>query len=162
MTSTRQPRFSLIELILVMVVLVATAAMIAPRLTGFFRGRDVAHEARRLWALTGYAREQAVTRGVPVELAFDTEARTATVAAVPGFGFDVPARSFFLGRELDIVVDTPSDDSPLAVRWWADGTLMADSATAIVVRDAAQPTDAWTIARQGVLSRFTLEQGAPE
>lgn len=68
--------FTLIELIIVMLLLAIAASMVAPRMSSFFRGRALNHEARRMLSLTHYAQSRAVAEGVPVLLWFD--ARTST------------------------------------------------------------------------------------
>ena len=64
---------SLIELILVLMILALMAAVTAPRLAGFSEGRKYAGEWNRLTALLKYARSEAVSRAVPVQIQFDVE-----------------------------------------------------------------------------------------
>jgi type II secretion system protein H len=68
--------FTLIELIIVMLLLAIAASLVTPRMSSFFRGRALNHEARRMLSLTHYAQSRAVAEGVPVLLWFD--ARTST------------------------------------------------------------------------------------
>jgi type II secretion system protein H len=60
--------FTLIELILVMTILLVVMAVAFPSLRGFFRGRNLDSEARRILALTRYGQSRAVAEGVPVVL----------------------------------------------------------------------------------------------
>jgi type II secretion system protein H len=64
--------FTLIELIVVMVLLGIAAALVAPHMASFFRGRILNSEARRLLALTHYGQSRAVAEGVPVLLWIDS------------------------------------------------------------------------------------------
>ena len=62
---------TLIELIVVMWLLATVLALSTPTLSGFFRGRSLQEEGRRLLALTRYARSEAASRCVPMELWID-------------------------------------------------------------------------------------------
>ena len=63
--------FTLIELILVLTLLAIAASLIAPALSGFFRGRALDSEARRLLSLTRAAQSRAVSEGMPMLLWVD-------------------------------------------------------------------------------------------
>lgn len=63
--------FTLIELICVLAILAAVITVSAPSLSGFFKGRSLHEESRRFLALTRYARSDAVSTSVPVELWID-------------------------------------------------------------------------------------------
>jgi len=67
-TGSRRRAFTLIELVVVMVLLGIAAALVAPHMASFFRGRVLNSEARRLLALTFYGQSRAVAEGVPVLL----------------------------------------------------------------------------------------------
>ena len=86
-TLARRRAMTLIELILVLGLLATLLAIAAPSLGGFFRGRAVENEARRLLGLARYARTQAVSLGVPMELAFETQ--TGRCGAFPAAGYQV-------------------------------------------------------------------------
>ena len=60
--------FTLIELIFVMVLLAVGAAMVAPSMASFYRGRLLSSEARRVLALVHYGQSRAIAEGVPVLL----------------------------------------------------------------------------------------------
>src|SRR3954471_10738870 len=68
--------FTLIELILVMALLSVVLAVSAPALSGFFRGRSIDAEARRLVSLIRYGQSRAVSEGVPVVLWINTRQGT--------------------------------------------------------------------------------------
>ncbi len=68
--------FTLIELVMVMTLLVVVVAVAAPSLAGFFRGRALDSEARRLLSLTRQGQSRAASGGVPVVLWVDPGQRT--------------------------------------------------------------------------------------
>ncbi len=67
--------FTLIELVMVMTLLVVVIAVAAPSLAGFFRGRALDSEARRMLALTRQGQSRAASGGVPVVLWLDPAQR---------------------------------------------------------------------------------------
>ena len=75
-TNADQSAFTLIELVMVMTLLVVVVAIAAPSLAGFFRGRALDSEARRLLALTRQGQSRAASGGVPVVLWVDSAQRT--------------------------------------------------------------------------------------
>jgi prepilin-type N-terminal cleavage/methylation domain-containing protein len=64
--------FTLLELICVLAMLATIMAVSAPSLAWFFKGRSLHEESRRFLALTRYARSEAVSASVPMELWIDT------------------------------------------------------------------------------------------
>jgi len=70
-----QGAFTLIELIMVMTLLVVVVAVAAPSLAGFFRGRAVEVEARRMLSLTRLGQSRAAAEGVPMVLWVDITER---------------------------------------------------------------------------------------
>jgi prepilin-type N-terminal cleavage/methylation domain-containing protein len=70
--SAMQSGFTLVELIIVMTLLVVVVSVSAPSLAGFFRGRAVEAEARRMLSLTRLGQSRAVSEGVPMILWVDT------------------------------------------------------------------------------------------
>jgi prepilin-type N-terminal cleavage/methylation domain-containing protein len=63
--------FTLVELIVVMALLVTVMAVASPSLAGFFRGRAVDAEARRLMSLTRLGQSRAAGEGIPMILWVD-------------------------------------------------------------------------------------------
>jgi len=59
---------TLLELICVMALLATVMAFSAPAFSGFFKGRSLMEESRRFLSLTRYARSQAISRSVIMEL----------------------------------------------------------------------------------------------
>lgn len=54
--------FTLLELVAVMTLLTIMLALVGPQLSGFFRGRELNEETRRISALTRFARSEAIAR----------------------------------------------------------------------------------------------------
>jgi len=102
--------FTLIELILVMALLSIVLAVSAPALSGFFSGRTIDSEARRLVSLTRYGQSRAVSEGVPTILWIDARKRTYGLQLEPGYSEgDTKALSFAVGKGLRLeVADVPA------------------------------------------------------
>lgn len=76
--------FTLIELIFVLALLVIVTSLAMPPMSKFVRGRALDTEARRLLSVTKYARERAISEGMPMMLwinadngAYGVEAETS-------------------------------------------------------------------------------------
>ena len=81
------PGFTLIELIFVMALLTVVVGFAAPSLARSMRQRNLDGEATRLLAATEYARDEAVSQGVPMTVwinpdtqRFGVEPKPATTA----------------------------------------------------------------------------------
>ena len=100
--------FTLIELILVMTLLMIVLAVSAPSLQGFFKGRNLDSEARRIYSLTHYAQSRAVSESIPMLLWFDTRQRTYGLRAATTY-LEIDPRSveFTLDRDLDWEIRNP-------------------------------------------------------
>jgi len=141
--------FTLIELVVVMVLLGIAAAVVAPHMTSFFRGRALNSEARRLLALTHYGQSRAVSEGVPVLLWIDSKRSayglvTQSAASEP----DDRAKTYTLDATLTIEAYTPqpmpsSEDGDErlgapeglpAIRFMPDGFFDDASVARIVIR----------------------------
>jgi len=77
--------FSLLELILVMALLATLLALSAPALSRSFKGRALSGEAERLLAAAEYARDEAISQGVPMVFWIDPEAGRFGVRPQEGF-----------------------------------------------------------------------------
>ena len=105
----RRDGFTLIELILVMALLVAVAGMLAPSLGGFFRGRALDAEARRVVTLSRYARSAAINEGVPMLLWIDPLNRTYGIVEEVNYTGREPRRlTYQLAPRLTLEIDTAS------------------------------------------------------
>jgi len=67
----KRRKFTLMELILVMILLVVMVSMSAPQLGQFFRGRTLGAEARRFMSVSKYASTLASSDGVRVSIELD-------------------------------------------------------------------------------------------
>lgn len=111
-----RPAFTLIELILVMAILTMAAALTAPVLSNFFRGRSLDSEARRLLALTHRGQSRAVSEGVPIDLWVNPEAGNFGLEAEPSYETsDSRAVEFKLDSGLQMEVVNAAAGSPTAL-----------------------------------------------
>ena len=78
--------FTLLELVLVLVIAALLAAMAAPSLADFARGRAVADTAARFAASANFARAQALADGQVYRLSMDTDAGRFWVTHDDGSG----------------------------------------------------------------------------
>lgn len=161
----RPRHFTLLELVLVMLLLTTAMAMLTPGVSGFFRGRRLDDEARRLWALTRYAQELAVAEAVPIAVWVDPAEGRYGLESEPGYGYAVPALTYDLGTGIEISADQdpaqPADEAgPLRLVWWPDGTLSEGSPEVLRVRCLQRPDDVWKLARDVPLSTFSLVREA--
>lgn len=101
--SSRDRAFTLVELLLVMSILVVVIAVAMPSLAGFFRGRSLDSEARRLLALTHQGQSRAVFEGVPMLLWLDAKNRTYGLEEEPGYtDQDLKAVEFTVDEDLGL------------------------------------------------------------
>ena len=148
--------FTLIELILVMVLITIVTSVSLPSLKGFFKGRDLDSEARRLLSLTRYAASRAVSEGVPMELYVDAQQKLYGLRAQAGFlEVDGKAVQYQLPEDLSFEVSAPpsqtasgednlgevntdpntAPDKPVQIaRFYPDGFIGNKSPAAIILR----------------------------
>ncbi len=105
--------FTLIELIFVMVLLAIGAAMVAPAMSSFYRGRLLSSEARRLLALVHYGQSRAIAEGVPVLLWINAKDSTYGLRT-PSTEAALDERVTQFTADATITLDTPATDTPLA------------------------------------------------
>lgn len=103
--------FTLIELIFVLVLLSIAAAMVAPRMTGFFRGRALNFEARRMLSLMHYGQSRAVAEGVPVILWLDPKGARYGLRVQTGY-VDVDDHEVEYTLEPTLTLELPTGDTP--------------------------------------------------
>lgn len=146
----RGSAFTLIELILVMTILLVVMAVAFPSLRGFFRGRNLDSEARRLLALTRYGQSRAASEGVPMVLWIDAKQRTYGLEAAAGYlDVDEHAVDFVLDENLSLEVTVPilttissqwKEPAPVAsslpmIRFLPDGYIGESSPEQIVLTE---------------------------
>jgi prepilin-type N-terminal cleavage/methylation domain-containing protein len=98
--------FTLIEFMLVMGLLAGVMALVAPRLSGFFRQRTLEQEARRFLALTEHGRNEAMNRGIPMVLWIDPGEQVYGLDVK--VGYPVPA-----GKPVEFAPDGSLDEDSL-------------------------------------------------
>ena len=145
--------FTLIELVVVMVLLGIAAALVAPHMASFFRGRVLNSEARRLLALIHYGQSRAVAEGVPVLLWIDSQHSSYGLITQSGSGeADDRASSFTADSTLTLETFAPDplpasedDDERLgvpnglpAIRFMPDGFFDEASVSKIVIHQDAE------------------------
>lgn len=133
--------FTLVELCLVLVLLVIAAALCAPSLSNFIRGRALDAEASRLLAVTHAAQSRAVSEGMPILLwfntaqgAYGTEEETRSVAADP------KAQQFNVTDRVRLTVaQTPAAAAPKrprpTIRFLPDGSIDEASPASVCLTD---------------------------
>lgn len=70
---TDKDAFTLVELILVMVLIATVSALVVPSMGKSFRSRTLNDSATKFFALTEYARDEAMSSGVPMVIWAETE-----------------------------------------------------------------------------------------
>jgi type II secretion system protein H len=150
----RATAFTLVELILVMALLCVILGLAAPSLSRSIHQRDLTQEATRVLAATEYARDEAVSLGVPMEVWIDAGAGKYGVKAMPG-NEDAGARSKDFTLTEGVHFDAQKGSADAAgqtdvAEFTPDGTLDPSSATSLRLVDRtesaidiAQTTDAW-------------------
>jgi len=110
---SRSRGFTLVELILVMTLLVIGVSFVAPQLGGFFRGRTMQAEGRRLISMAHGAQSRAASGGVPVILWIDKEKNSYGIQEEPGYtDKDPKAEEYALNENLKIEI--AEDDSAIS------------------------------------------------
>ena len=143
-SNRRACAFTLIELILVMTLLVVLVSMIAPKLSGFVRGRALDSEARRFQALAHAGQSRAVSEGMPMVLWINAKAGTCGLEEeTPPAGGDPKAEQVSLAENLQIAVATVGGTATTtfhnvpAIRFSPDGSIDETSPRTVRLTDAA-------------------------
>ena len=147
----RAGAFTLIELILVMTLLVVVVSMVAPKLSGFVRGRALDSEVRRLQALAHAGQSRAVSEGMPMVLWLDAKNGVYGMQEeTPPANGDVKAEQVSMAENLQMTVVTTgvtaltTQHNLPVVRFLADGTIDENSPHTICLTDAAG-TSLWLV-----------------
>jgi type II secretion system protein H len=135
--------FTLIELILVLALLVVAVSIVAPRMSGFVRGRVLDSEARRLAAVMHAGEARAVSEGMPMMLWIDEKQnRYGLEQETPGQNGDAKAENFTAGESVGLAVlnagtsgVTTFKDLP-AIRFLADGSVDEGSPQTVRLQDS--------------------------
>jgi type II secretion system protein H len=146
--------FTLVELIFVMALLAVMLAFAAPALSRSLRDRHLKQEATRFIALTEYARDEAVSLGVPMTVWIDARAGRFGVEAKSSYGVDVVReREFQVSPDVKMEVPNTALGSgtvTTAMEFAPDGTAETASAESVRLTDRfnevvtiARTTDGW-------------------
>ena len=135
--------FTLIELILVLMLLAISAALIAPALSDFIRGRALDSEALRLLSVSRAAQSRAISVGLPVLLWLDgpNGAYGSEVEAKAG-ATDPRALSFTVNDSVRLSVEKTGHAAGTllrhlpAIRFLPDGYVDETSPTTIRLVDS--------------------------
>jgi len=100
----RRRKFTLIELILVMILLVVMVSATAPSLSNFFKGRKLLSEARRFMSVTKYASTLAASEGIFVTLELDSEEGEYTLLK-RSFGEEEVVKRYELPQTMVLEID---------------------------------------------------------
>ncbi|MEO5958238.1 MAG: GspH/FimT family pseudopilin [Opitutaceae bacterium] len=120
-STARAPRlqraFTLIELICVLALLAIGALVVVSKMSGFFRGRALNYEARRILSLTQYGQSRAVSEGVPVVLWIDPKESTYGLTVLSSYSVvtdpEGDTRAVAYTADPSLTLDTPTTDVPL-------------------------------------------------
>jgi prepilin-type N-terminal cleavage/methylation domain-containing protein len=130
----RRCAFTLVELILVMMLIAVAVTMVAPRMSGFVRGRALDAEARRMLALMHAGQARAVSEGMPMVLWFDAKQGICGLEEeTPPKGGDPKAENVSISDGVQIAPVNSSTPSVTmfkhlpAIRFLPDGTVDSDS-----------------------------------
>jgi len=133
---TQRAGFTLIELILVMGVLAALAAIVVPNLSGFLKGQDISAEAKRFVALTQFARNQAISTGVPQTLWINPTEETYGLREPAGYSQGTNTGKIYrLGDNLDFELDSFAARTfgEFSIRFLPDGDIEEGSVTNLAI-----------------------------
>jgi len=127
--------FTLVELILVMALLATLLAVSAPLLSRSFKQRALDQEATQLLAATEYARDEAVSQGVPMSVWIDVPNGACGVQAQIGYEGDASReKTWFLPPDVrfdSIEAATDQNGHVIAAQFDPDGTLALESLDSI-------------------------------
>ena len=145
--------FTLVELILVMALLAIVMAIAAPSLSRSMRQRNLDGEAARLLAATEYARDEAISQGVPMTLWIDPEGRRFGIGPKEGFvGNEKRIREFSVDPDIGFEIANAVVKRGVveAMEFAPDGTPALTNVESVVLKDRfnsaltlAQTTDGW-------------------
>ena len=142
------PGFTLVELVVVMALLAVAAALAAPVMSRSIRGRNIKGEATRFIAATEYARDEAVSQGVPMTVWIDPATQRFGVEPRAGFeGVESHNREFAVNADIHFEMDSATAVTGIvqAVEFSPDGVPTTASMETVRLVDRFESTV--TIAR---------------
>jgi type II secretion system protein H len=133
--------FTLVELVVVMALLAIVLALSAPSLGRSMRERSLADEATRFLAATEYARDEAVSQGVPTIVWLDPNGRSFGVESKAGFeGNETRAKEFAVHPDITFNCDATRKTNGVivAMEFSPDGTPLPTNVEEVRVKDRLQ------------------------
>lgn len=118
--------FTLVELILVMTVLATVMALSAPSLSRSLRERSLEQEAARFLALTEFARNEAISQGVPMVIWIDVQTQRFGLEPKTDYGGTDVHREYALHSDVQFELSgrgiSSSANSNQAIEFAPEGT----------------------------------------
>ena len=138
----RKSAFTLVEMIVVMTLLTMVLSIAAPSLSGFFKGRALEEESRRFLSLTRYARDEAITRAVPMELWMDQRTGHYGLEVTVGYYSDDDKKpiEFILNETLqfDFINHKLNKNGQCVIKYWPDGVADDQSPKELLLRNGRE------------------------
>jgi len=157
--AARRRGLTLIELIAVMGLLAIVMGFSAPVLSRFFRGRSLEEEGRRLLALTRFARSEAISRSVPMELWINVDARAYGLRAQAGYesGEESKPLEYNLqdGLSFDVAAGAFDQKGEARMVFLPDGAIGEESLESLTIWNADK-NDAVEIAKTDPLVGYVI------
>lgn len=126
-----------------MALMVVIAAMAAPSLTRTMRHRNLSEEARRFYAATEYARDEAVSQGVPMTVWVAPDGRSFGVRATTGFeGAEDRERDFETNADVQFDALTGAQKNGMieVIQFTPEGLLANSSVDSVSLSDRFNST----------------------
>ncbi|MGH7977068.1 MAG: GspH/FimT family pseudopilin [Limisphaerales bacterium] len=149
--------FTLIELILVMALIIVAVSLVAPRMSGFMRGRALDSEARQLFALIHEGQSRAVSEGMPMVLWVDEKQNAYGLEEeTPGKNGDPEAENLTVNENLQLAVVSAGSSALTtfhnlpAIRFLPDGTIDENSPQKLRLTDGT--SSLWLIESRNRMS----------
>ncbi|MCD8534017.1 MAG: prepilin-type N-terminal cleavage/methylation domain-containing protein [Verrucomicrobia bacterium] len=147
----RRRGFTLLELITVMVLLAAVIAISMPSLRNFFKSRNLVEESRRMLALTEFARREAVSTGIPIQMRMDLDRRLLSIQREDGYtnNFRAMPGPFMWDENLNLDFDQsiPIYGNVYIVTFLPDGTMAPEAPQSWRIWHDSDEERAFTIAK---------------
>ncbi len=132
---------TLLELICVMALLATIMAFSAPALSGFFKGRSLTEESRRMLSLIRYARAQAISRSVIMELWIKPASGDYGLSPQVEYGDKekYPVQYHLAeGLSFDVAEDRLDEQGRACILFWPDGAIDETSPESLSIRQGQE------------------------
>jgi len=132
---------TLLELICVMALLATVMAFSAPALSGFFKGRALTEECRRFITLTRYARSQAISRSVIMELWIEPTSGDYGLFPQVEYGESnkYPIQYHLAeGLSFNVEEDLLDEAGRAYIQFWPDGAIDETSLKSLYIREGEE------------------------